>query len=449
MFVQIFLLCTSCQLIATVAFHPRTFRATPRIASHLQSIPNAFDTLTSGLASICRLPRGVTVDSCLQPNPNIRLLKLYDIENSRACRAVREIITEFDLVIDKVIPAAEDSRAMVEKSYEDFLPPGVEAPCLVVSLADGKIETFLGESTILTFLNQTYRGQAVIDNKETPSELLVEGALQLLQAAGNYAASLLRTGRGCRVSTVVTASLLSSKPNRPQKPLILYSYEGNQFCRLVREVLTELDLVYELRSTGKGSVRRSELAELTGGSTQCPYLVDPNSGVAMAESADIIAYLYDKYALWTPPSELLEWSSNVITSNLKPIFTFLAPVQAGSKSLEEEVYKTALDKAVAEIETETKSSRVVVYTYAWSPFSIETKKLLDGLKVEYKEISLGQEWIPGLIASGGALKRAALQQMTGQSSLPHIFVGAKAIGGLFSGNPGLVPALTEGKFLEM
>jgi hypothetical protein len=38
--------------------------------------------------------------------------------------------------------------------------------------------------------------------------------------------------------------------------------------------------------------------------------------------------------------------------------------------------------------------------------------------------------------------------MTGQSSLPHIFVGGKPIGGLFSGEPGLIPALREGKFLE-
>ena len=75
-------------------------------------------------------------------------------------------------------------------------------------------------------------------------------------------------------------------------PLVLYSYEGNQFCRLVREVLTELDLVYELRSCGKGSRRREELANLTGGSTQCPYLIDPNNeGVAMAESGDIVGAL--------------------------------------------------------------------------------------------------------------------------------------------------------------
>lgn len=73
---------------------------------------------------------------------------------------------------------------------------------------------------------------------------------------------------------------------------MLYSYEGNQFCRLVREVLSELDLPYELRSAGKGSTRRSELAEITGGSTQCPLLIDPNTDTKMAESKDIVKYLY-------------------------------------------------------------------------------------------------------------------------------------------------------------
>ena len=99
---------------------------------------------------------------------------------------------------------------------------------------------------------------------------------------------------------------------QPEELLILYSYEGNQFCRLVREVLTELDIVYEIRSAGKGSPRQEELASITGGSSQCPYLMDPNTGVNMPESRDIIEYLYSNYALWAPPSELLRSASSVV-----------------------------------------------------------------------------------------------------------------------------------------
>jgi hypothetical protein len=46
-------------------------------------------------------------------------------------------------------------------------------------------------------------------------------------------------------------------------------------------------------------------------------------------------------------------------------------------------------------------------------------------------------------------KRAALLEITGQSSLPNIFIGGASIGGLFSGTPGLVPALEQGQLMNM
>lgn len=73
--------------------------------------------------------------------------------------------------------------------------------------------------------------------------------------------------------------------------------------------------------------------------------------------------------------------------------------------------------------------------------------MLKSVGISFKEVSLGKEWIPGLI--NAPAKRAALLEMTGQSSLPHVFVGGTSIGGLYSGNPGLLPALEEGAFLDM
>jgi len=156
-------------------------------------------------------------------------------------------------------------------------------------------------------------------------------------------------------------------------------------------------------------------------------------------------------SLWTgvPPNELLQWASDVILPGAKPLFKALAPLQAGSGSEEKAAYETEIAKAKAEIEADVQNSPVVVYTYALSPFSSETKALLDNLDIEYEEISLGLEWIPGLIAEGGAQKRLALLEMTGQSSLPQIFIGGKGIGGLFSGTPGLVPGLEEGVIQDM
>ena len=82
----------------------------------------------------------------------------------------------------------------------------------------------------------------------------------------------------------------------PDKALELYSFEASPFCRIVREALCELELPYVLHSSGKGSARRPEL-EARAGRVQLPYLIDPNEDVELFESADIVAYLNDRYAL--------------------------------------------------------------------------------------------------------------------------------------------------------
>ena len=105
-----------------------------------------------------------------------------------------------------------------------------------------------------------------------------------------WAPAIFRLGRGAEVEPRG-----ASRPT-PGGLLRLYSYEGNQFCRLVREALCELDLPYELRSTGKGSARRAELCDVRGdGKTTAPFLVDPNTNVSMGESADIVRYLWSTY----------------------------------------------------------------------------------------------------------------------------------------------------------
>jgi len=402
------------------------------------SVPNSFDVLTSGLASIFCLPRGVTVSSPNSQKNNIHI-KLYDIENSRDCRLVRERITELDLVVDQLIPVAAGSQNVASM-------PGSKAPVLVASStsSDGDesnnsnsedSRTIEGADAILSFLDESFPRNIPPESEED----FVTVVKEKMTLAGLYLASWMRSGRGETISP--------SAGDRPKQPLILYSYEGNQFCRLVREVLTELDIVYELRSAGKESPRRSELASITGGSSQCPYLIDPNTGTSMPESADIVEYLYKNYASYTPPSEVLEWASTNVMSLAKPVFKVLAPLQAGEKDSERN-YKEEIRAVIEEIEAEAASAPIIVYTYELSPFSTETTLLLDRLGVEYKNISLGKEWLPGLIAENGAMKRAALLEMTGQSSLPHIFVDGKPIGGLFSGSPGLIPMLQNGEFFK-
>lgn len=86
-------------------------------------------------------------------------------------------------------------------------------------------------------------------------------------------------------------------------------------------------------------------------------------------------------------------------------------------------------------------------TYELSPFCTEALSVLRSAGINFKEVSLGKEWIPGLIKE--PMKRAALLEITGQSSLPHVFVGGTSIGGLYSGKPGLIPALERGELMNM
>lgn len=420
----------------------------------LHSVPTSIDTFTSGLASIARLPRGVTVSGGVSSvGPAASFLptckKLYDIENNRDCRAVRERITELDLVIEQVIPATKNSR-VVEASGS---PIDIKALPILEAEVDGKEVTISGVKDIFEFFDDKFGTEK--ESKKDVSKVAVEdvsdpleqGKDQLLNVASDLTAfipGILRAGRGSSVCSAASSSLATP---RPEKTLILYSYEGNQFCRLVREVLTELDIVYELKSAGKGSPRREELASITGGSSQCPYLIDPNTGVKMAESIDIVDYLYSEYAMWTPPNELLQLASGVVTPLLSPLYKVIAPLQAGSNRENEFEYTSDIAEAKAEIYDEISSKAVVIYTYELSPFCSEAVTLLKSTGTDFKEVSLGKEWIPGLIKEPE--KRAALLAMTGQSSLPHIFVGGTSIGGLYSGSPGLVPALEEGELMGM
>ena len=228
------------------------------------------DTLTSGLASIARLPFGTDVADEFKETehdvPPAEDLILYDVEGNALCRRVRETITYLDLCCT-IKPCADGSRHRGEAAALS----GKSFPFLVDNAAGVSIE---GSQSICDHLMEEYG--SYIEPLEPPPILLL--ALP----------DLFRWERG----QTVPPAMRGKSP--PATPLKLYSYDGNQFCRLVREVLCELDLPYRLYSAGKDSPRRDVLAKLAG-SSQCPYLIDPNTGEALAESADIVAYLCRTY----------------------------------------------------------------------------------------------------------------------------------------------------------
>ena len=78
-----------------------------------------------------------------------------------------------------------------------------------------------------------------------------------------------------------------------------------------------------------------------------------------------------------------------------------------------------------EIEETISSNNIVIYTYGLSPFSSETLAVLDEACVEYKKVEVGLEWF--LLDKEKSILRAELLKMTGQSSLPHVFINGKYV----------------------
>ncbi|CAM6097046.1 unnamed protein product [Calypogeia fissa] len=237
---------------------------------------NSFlESATSGIASLARLPWGSQVDAGVAEERSKsgqppQLFQLYEFEACPFCRRVREALTELDLSAE-VYPCPKGSRrhrefVLKNGGKEQF--PYFYDPNTGVSMYES--------SEIVNYLFKEYGG----GRKPTP------GLLESTLVTG-WVPTIMRSGRGMMLYA-------KAKLDPPSEKLELFSYENNQFARLVRETLCELELPYILRNAGKGSSSRDSLLKLAG-STQVPYLVDPNTGKSMAESLNIISYLFETY----------------------------------------------------------------------------------------------------------------------------------------------------------
>src|SRR5262245_23679792 len=228
----------------------------------------ALDVATSFAASLARLGGGLSVAS-LGPRPE-RPLELYEFEACPYCRKVREALTALDLDA-RVYPCPKGGtrfRPEVERRG------GKQQFPYLVDPNTGK-EMYESDD-IVRYLFQQYGAESVP---------LVLGA-GLLTDATAILASAWRAGVGMR-----------ARPSRaPEQPLELYSFEASPFSRIAREALCSLELPYLLHSVGKGSPRRPAFVERSG-QMQVPWLFDPNTDVAMFESADIVRYLERTYGL--------------------------------------------------------------------------------------------------------------------------------------------------------
>ena len=192
---------------------------------------------------------------------------LYEFESCPFCRKVREALTLLDLEAD-IRPCPKGGRR--------FRPEGVArgGKAQFPYLVDPNSGKEMYESdAIVRYLFAEY-------GEGPPPALLLGGWAALTGSL----ASALRLGAGT-----------NAEPSRaPGSPLELWSFEASPFCRIVREKLCTLELPYRLHNVGKGSPSRAAFLERSG-KMQVPYLVDPNTGAALFESAEIVRYLERSY----------------------------------------------------------------------------------------------------------------------------------------------------------
>jgi glutathione S-transferase len=226
----------------------------------------AADVAFSGLATVLRLGAGTSAQPVAR-RPE-KLLEVYEFEACPFCRRLREALTRFDLDV-AIYPCPRGGTR--------FRPRVVEmgGKAMFPFLVDPNTGKSMYESAdIVAYLRETYGA---------PSAPAWLGPLSV---ASSGMASAVRAGHG-----------RAARPSRaPEKPLELWSYEGSPFCRLVREALCELELPYVLHNVAKGSPKRESFVKRSG-KMMVPYLADPNTGHEMFESADIVRYLNDKYAV--------------------------------------------------------------------------------------------------------------------------------------------------------
>jgi glutathione S-transferase len=227
---------------------------------------HTLDVASSFAATLARLGGGLSAQS-IGKRPEQRLI-LYDFESCPYCRKVREALTHLDLEAE-IRPSPKRGH----RFRDDCIARGGKAqfPYLI----DPNTGREMYESDdIVEYLYSEY------GNGPAPASQL--GMFPVL--TGSFASGL----RGAKGT--------NAAPSIPPDALLeLWSFEASPFCRIVRERLCILELPYVLRNVGKGSAAREAFVELSG-KMQVPYLVDPNTGSSLFESAAIVEYLDRTYA---------------------------------------------------------------------------------------------------------------------------------------------------------
>ncbi|RPE30521.1 glutathione S-transferase-like protein [Acinetobacter sp. BIGb0102] len=259
----------------------------------LNKVNHQLKVLQSVVASVIEGGRGAMGTPF--PNQPAKAIKLYEFEGSPFCRRVREVITLLNLDVE-IYPC----------------PKGGQKYRQIVKEKGGKKQFpfLIDENTG----DQLYESQAIIHHLfkhygktgQTPKKFSHYPKLPYVSTL----ATVANAARGVWINQQIV-----ERP-APAQLLELWSFEASPYTRLVREVLTELELPYILHNVPKErwqdmgpavlrlkpgkyiplpNGKREKVVEVMGRDIQVPYLVDPNTGVKMFESAKIVEYLKKQY----------------------------------------------------------------------------------------------------------------------------------------------------------
>ncbi|PCJ19708.1 MAG: hypothetical protein COB04_05210 [Gammaproteobacteria bacterium] len=236
------------------------------------------NTITSFLASNLRRGRGSL--AIARPHQPAKLLELYDMEGCPFCRPVREYLTELDLdvLIHPCPKKSTHNREELEALGGKQQMPYLYDPNTDIGLYEMK--------DIIAYLNSQYDTHQA---RRKPT--------------ANIATSTFAS------FTRAMAGILHRPSVSPDAPLELFSYEADPESRAVRERLTEMEINYVLRNSGKQQARIKdkttpketritkyhEMMQRTG-KAQLPYLYDPNTKTGTFNPPDIIQYLINTYS---------------------------------------------------------------------------------------------------------------------------------------------------------
>ncbi|KAJ3671357.1 hypothetical protein LUZ60_007436 [Juncus effusus] len=207
--------------------------------------------------------------SKLGPRPE-KPIEIYEFESCPYCRKVREMLSILDLDV-LFYPCPQNGPNFRPKVLN--MGGKMQFPYMV----DPNTGVAMYESdNIIKYLADNYGDGSV------PLML----SLGFITTITTIFALLPRIGKGMKYSPA----------KLPAEPLEIWAFEASPFCKIVREVLVELELPHLLHCIARGSPKRQEFFKKNG-HFQVPYLEDPNTGVKMFESPEIIEYLRATYSL--------------------------------------------------------------------------------------------------------------------------------------------------------